>query len=352
VSTFTVCAGASVTYTAVPTGGGTTPSYVWNVDGTNVATGNTYTYVPASGDVVKVTLTSTAVCASPTTATSMENMDVLAKETPYVSFTATPGDTVCQGMAVTLTAAPLYGGPSPSFEWMVGGSVIGTGAVFSYIPSNGDIVYAFMASDYTCLVTDTVTSPGVAMVVDSPIIPSVTISANPGTTIGRGKPVTLTADVANGGTNPTYQWYINGVPVTGATSQVFVKYNADTTFEDSVSVVVNTGGICPMSTHNWVYIDVDPTGVATLAGVSGLSVLPNPSKGTFTIKGSIGTADEALGIEITDLLGQTVYQNNITAQNGKINETITLSNSLPNGMYLLSLRTGTDNTVVHIVVEQ
>ena len=65
-----VCAGTSVTYTATPTNGGTSPSYQWKVNGTNVGTNsNQFTYTPADGDVVSCVMTSNAVCVEGVTTT-------------------------------------------------------------------------------------------------------------------------------------------------------------------------------------------------------------------------------------------------------------------------------------------
>jgi hypothetical protein len=351
----TVCSGTSVTYTAVPANGGLTPTYEWNINGVNVAVGATYTYIPANGDVVKVTLTSDALCALPDTASHSVTADVLGLETPSVGFSSNPGDTVCDGIAVSFHALPVYGGPSPSYSWLMDGSVIGSGAVFSYIPTNGDTVWCFMTSDFPCLVVDTASSNKVVMTVDSPIIPTVTISANPGTSVGVGGTVTLTANVVNGGATPAYQWFVNSLPIAGATTMTYVKgNNFDTSFEDSVSVEVTSSGICPMGTHNWVYIEVSDVGVNNVAsGFGAFTVLPNPSKGTFTVKGNLGTANDGeITIEITDLLGQSVYQNRVMAPGGKVNERITLGNGIANGMYILNLHTETENEVFHIVVEQ
>ena len=52
------------------------------------------------------------------------------------------------------------------------------------------------------------------------------------------------------------------------------------------------------------------------------------------------------------MLGQQVYKSNVTARNGQLNERISLGGSVANGMYMLSLRSGTDNEVFHIVIEQ
>ena len=67
-----ICSGTSVTFTATPTNGGTTPSYQWKNNGVNVGT-NSDTYTNNSltnGDVITCVMTSNASCASPTTATS------------------------------------------------------------------------------------------------------------------------------------------------------------------------------------------------------------------------------------------------------------------------------------------
>ncbi|MBK7029754.1 MAG: hypothetical protein IPH45_11285 [Bacteroidales bacterium] len=66
-----VCAGTSVTFTAVPTNEGTTPVYQWKVNDNNEGTNSsTFNYVPANNDLVTCELTSNAVCVSGSPATS------------------------------------------------------------------------------------------------------------------------------------------------------------------------------------------------------------------------------------------------------------------------------------------
>jgi hypothetical protein len=82
-------------------------------------------------------------------------------------------------------------------------------------------------------------------------------------------------------------------------------------------------------------------------------VIPNPNNGTFTVKGTLGTMlDEEVSLEVTDVLGQVLYSSKVTAHSGKISETITLNNTLANGMYILNLRSGTENKVFHFVIEK
>lgn len=66
-----VVAGTSVTFTATPANGGSSPVYQWKVNGSNVGSGSSsYTYIPINGDVVSCILTSNATCVSGNPATS------------------------------------------------------------------------------------------------------------------------------------------------------------------------------------------------------------------------------------------------------------------------------------------
>ena len=71
-STTNICAGTSVTFTATPTNGGSSPSYQWKKNGTNIGS-NSSTYTNSSlsnNDVITCVMTSNATCPNPSTATS------------------------------------------------------------------------------------------------------------------------------------------------------------------------------------------------------------------------------------------------------------------------------------------
>jgi hypothetical protein len=95
------------------------------------------------------------------------------------------------------------------------------------------------------------------------------------------------------------------------------------------------------------------TGVAQVNGDDDVRIIPNPNKGAFIVKGTIGnSADQEVSLEVTDMLGQVVYNNTVMAHGGNINEQIQLGKTLANGMYLLNVRSGSETKVFHFVVEQ
>ena len=348
----TVCSGVLTTFTAVPDSGGTAPVYTWSVNGTNVGLTNTYSYVPADGDKVAVVMVSNAHCATPAEVSDTVKMTVSLPQLPVATIRADPGDTICQGMSVTLKAISEYGGSAPVITWMKNATPAATGSTFAYVPDNGDIVYVTMASSYPCVLSKTVNSAPVHITVDSPLIPQVTITASPGSNIGIGWKDTLRAVVTNAGpTGATYQWFVNGMPISNATNATYVSTFND---RDSVNCAVTSSGLCAMTNHNWMYINVSAEGVQQLSqNIGEITVLPNPNKGEFTVKCSLGTtSDEEVTLELTDLLGQVVFTGKTIAKGGNINEKITLLKTLANGMYLLNLRSEVESKVFHLVIEQ
>lgn len=208
------CAGSSVTFTATPTNGGTTPTYQWKVNGTAVsgATSATFTTTTlATGSVVTCVMTSNlgGVTGSPATSNAI-TMTINPTVTPSVSI-STPNTTICAGSSATFTATPTNGGTTPSYQWKVNGTNAGTNsATFTTTTlTNGQIVTCVMTSNAACATTTTATSTGITMTVNPAVAPSVSIST-PSTTVCSGSSVTFTATPTNGGT-PSYQWKVNGV---------------------------------------------------------------------------------------------------------------------------------------------
>ena len=161
-------------------------------------------------------MTSSLACANPTTATSNEiTMAVTAAVAPSVSIAANPGNAICAGTSVTFTATPTNGGATPSYQWKLNGTNVGTNSntYQNAALANGAKITCVMTSSLACANPATATSNEITMAVTAAVAPSVSIAANPGNTICTGTGVTFTATPTNGGATPSYQWKLNGVNV-------------------------------------------------------------------------------------------------------------------------------------------
>ena len=159
-----VCAGTSVTFTATPVNGGTTPSYQWFKNTVAVGTGSTYSYVPVNGDQVYVIMTSSLSCITGSPATSNTVTMTVNPVLPVSVSIAASANPVCAGTSVTFTAIPVNGG-TPTYQWYKNTVAVGTGSTYSYVPVTGDHVYVIMTSSLTCKSGSPATSNTVTMTV-------------------------------------------------------------------------------------------------------------------------------------------------------------------------------------------
>ena len=348
----TVCSGTTVTYSPTPINGGLSPFYQWSVNGVNVATGTSYSFIPADGDLVRVLMTSNVTCPSPDTAGSSLVAMINQFGSPSVNIAASPGDTVCKGAMVTIAPVPHFGGTSPVYTWIKNGVNIASGGSYSFVPFDNDQVYCVMQSNYPCRLADLDTSRSITFSTDTPLTPVVSIQANPGTLISIGQSLTLTAIVENGGLNPSYQWLINGVPVANATNASYTSNSFSYPAEDSITCIVTSSGICKAAAFSWVYIHVTPVEVKNIVQGMNINILPNPNNGDFVINGSIANiADNKVQITITDLTGRKIFSTKFAAVNGQLHESLNLKNLLSSGSYFLKVSTSSGDGIFRVVVE-
>jgi hypothetical protein len=276
-----VCQGISVTFTATPVNGGTSPSYQWYLNGSATGTDqDTYTYAPNNNDEVYVVMTSSIpACISGSPATSNTTTMVVNPLLP-VSVTAAPDqNNVCQGTSVTFTATPVNGG-TPTYQWYRNGSPEGTNlATYTFVPNNGDQVYVVMTSNLTCTAGNPATSGTTTMVVN-PLLP-VSVSIAPDqNNVCQGVSVTFTATPVNGGT-PVYQWYLNSAPVgSNQATYTFVPNN-----NDLVYVVMTSNATCATgnpATSATTTMSVYPPLVASVTASPDLNNVCQGTSVTFT----------------------------------------------------------------------
>lgn len=382
----TVCAGSSVTYTAVPTNGGTIPTYNWLVNGTSRGSGVTFNYVPNNGDVVRCIMTSNAPCVTGATASSNLTMTVNPLLTPSVVLDIYLGDTVCVGAPTTVYAIPTNGGSAPNYRWRVNGIFVGTGNSFTYTPANGDIVNVVMSSNVTCRAVDTAFA-NKRITVSPYVTPMVTMHGQDTACEGMGS--VLFATGTNTGFSPVYRWEINGVfsgtanpfswsPVTGdvivvkmSSSYPCVNYvtdSADTmtmsvfpVITPEVHVIVVPGFIVAPGMTAWFRADVIGGGSApTYQWTRNGAAIPGATNSTYNTN-LIATGDSfACKVVNTDICSniagwdaiRMVVGNNIGVNEViNVNESFTLFPNPNKGSFTLKgALTNNSSSKVHISV--
>ena len=165
-SATTICNTTSVTFTATPINGGTTPIYQWKKNGVNVGT-NSATYTDATlanGDVVSCTMTSNATCYSVQVVNS-NTITMTVNPLPIVN-SITGSATICALNSVTLsdsTPSGVWSSATPGIA-----TVNSSGVVTGVTGGNADIRYTVTDSNGCITVVSTIV-PITGLVVVAPI---------------------------------------------------------------------------------------------------------------------------------------------------------------------------------------
>lgn len=314
-----ICAGTSVTFTATPVNGGSTPSYQWKVNGTNSGTDSpSFSYPPANNDVVTCVLTSNATCTTGNPATSAPiTMIVTTPLTPGVSIAAVPSGAICAGVSVTFSATPSNGG-TPSYQWKVNGTNAGTNSstFTSATLTNNDAVSVAMTSSLSCVTSGTANSNIITMVVNPLPVPTLSSSA-PGNAFCAGTSVTFTA---SGGVN--YDFRVGTTSIQNGSGNVYTT----TTLAngDVVSVIVTNANGC-IATSSGITNTVHPLPTATIRSSAAINTSCVGTSVTFTASGGSSYNFRVSGASVQNSTLSTYTTSALT--NGQIVDVIVTNSS-------------------------
>jgi len=293
---------SSATGFATPTiSGGTGPyTLLWTApNGSQIPANNLTNVVPG---VYELEITDATGCRAETTVT------IPSVAPRNLSVVANGPLTFCEGGQVNLNA--VSAGFS-NYRWFRNGTPTG---------QNTTAINVFQSGTYRVVAFDgcqDVNSQEFTIVVNTnPAIPSIAQSND-----------TLRSTVVA----DTYQWFLNGSPISGATSQTLIASTPNANYR----VVIGNANGCTSTSTEFFY---QPTGVAEELELS-LQLFPNPTQQLVHLKGD-WTPFGAMNVEVYDVLGTKVMDQTINGADltgGVI--TLDLGN-FATGMYSIRLTTG------------
>jgi uncharacterized protein YjdB len=282
-----VCIGTTITLTDATSGG------VWSSSNDTVAT------IDASGVVTglisgTVTMYYT-VTSGGCSASASYNLTVSSSTTGVAVVPATA--TLCHGNDVNMHVTAII--PGMTYQWLLNGNIIPGATNSGYIADSAG-TYSLEVNNGTCSMT----------------ISGTVVSPQPNPIIGFNSPNVLFT-----GSFFAYQWYKNGVAITGANSSTYYE-----TTPGFYTVVVTDINGCTDTASGYTISagGGGGTGVSTVASGGNIRIFPNPATSALTIDAPMKVNVSLLSIDGKTLISQ------------KDATTIDIS-PLPNGMYLIMI---------------
>lgn len=247
---------------------GASPTYQWRSNGIDIpgATGTTFKAYARGGEKITVRMVSSAgsPCADPGFAVSNEIEIQYTTKVPIANIALTIGTNPgCAGQPLQFTVTPTTGGTAPTYQWTVNNVPVPGASNTNFNTStlnNGDQVRVIMTSNSACASPATVTSSAIT-VIHEKITADITIAQSTGTNpTCEGKPVIFSANTTNAGKNPTYQWLVNGMPIGGAVSPIYVTDSLRN--NDAIRCVLIATDPCvsnPNDTSSSIVMSVTPS---------------------------------------------------------------------------------------------
>lgn len=345
-----VCSGTNLNLTATNSTTGAT--YVWGgPNGFSSALQNPV--VPAVGLNDSGDYTVYATLNGCISAVSTVHVSVIQSLTPTISITATPDDTVCYNTNIDFVSVITDGGVNPQYQWYKNGVPV-IGAIDSVWGSpyltDLDTIYAVLINGTSCTTASSDTSNKITVHMAPNTIPFVTISSNPITYVS-GQPMTFTANPLNAGTNPGFQWYLNGAILAGETNSTYTSSSLLVT--DTLSVLVTSNAPCALpDTASDIWNAIVNLSV-TVGGkvIEDMKLFPNPNNGTFILSGSFQgmTGVKDASIEVVNSVGQVVYKDKALVNNGKLDKQMKIQD-IAAGVYIIKITADGQSSQMRFVV--
>jgi hypothetical protein len=301
----TICEGQSVVLTAVGA-----DTYTWNT-GSNASL---LTETPNMTTTYSVVGTNTLTGCSQTV-----TQNVVVNAAPAV-FIAANKVSVCAGSPVQLSA---IGGSGLTYTWNTGANA----AAISASPLT-NTTYTVLASNANgCIGAAT-------QVISVNQLPNVQVISSVNGNYCQGEPLLLTASGAI-----SYQWASSSSPNLFVGNPLPFMPMVPTTY----TVIGTDANGCQKAATLTQNVDICAGIQQVGASVNGIKLYPNPTKFEFTIETKIS---EAKSIQVTDVSGRIIIDQNSSKENVKLN-----LNGYATGIYYVKIQSDSYTEVIKLVKE-
>ena len=289
-SSWTMDVSQSKPFTATASGGsGTYTSYTWYVGGSPQSSQTTSTFNYSPGTAGSYSITATVTDSSGSTSAQSTAVTVTVAASPTVSITPTGPISMDVGQIQAFTATPNGGTGTPSYQWYLDGSTVGSNSItYSYTASG-------TSHSITCKVTDSASTPFTSPASNAA---SVTVAASPTVSITPIGPITMDAGqvqpfsaTASGGSGAlSYQWYLDGAAVSGATSASYSYTAAGSSHSVTCKVTDHASTPVTSLASNAVAVTVNAALVAPTVFVSAGTINQGQTSSLTSAAVTTGTA--------------------------------------------------------------
>jgi|GEM_PF-585464 len=326
-STNNVCKGTNITFTANGANGGSSPYYIWYVNGSSISnvSGSTFTTNALNnGDQVYCTLVSSYQCVTSTSANS--NVLTMTINNPAnMTATISGTTTLCNSTNVGYSIAVQNSAGTLTYQWQRNGVNVSSNQgtpppyVLSYGPVNNGDVFRCIVTSNGCATP--ATSNSITVSITSPPAFTVGISPSGGLSYCTGQSITFTASPSQAATG--YQWQQNGSNIPGATGSTYTTTVTSLAQLQGIGCYVTTSAGCVANTSATGTAANIPMTVNTTAA-PGVSVISSAGTGicsgtsvTFTATPSNGGSGPQYqwmlnGVAVTGANSSTWTTNTLT----------------------------------------
>jgi len=321
-----ICPGDSVEI-SVNFGGGALVQ--WYMDGVAIPGANGGSVFASAAGTYNCTKTNAFGC----TDSSAVGTTITLGTPPTVVLTPTTAE-ICPGDSVEILSNGTAGS---TFQWFMDGTTI-PGAT-------NDSYFASAAGSYNCIETPSAGCPDSAAVgaaITIANVPTTILTPSPTANYCTGDSVEISVNAGGGG--GTFQWYMDGAMIPGATNTSYFA-SMDGVYN---CVKTNTAGCSDSAAVGTVAID---TCLATIPELDDMSfvVYPNPAQNAVSIQLENINSLDIVSIELVAIDGKVIARIDAMEEN-EINVGMDVS-TFDSGVYLIRVNTSFGRLIEELIIE-